>query len=768
MAIKPPRAPRLSNPLLGAAALFLGTALSTSATAQPAPGGNVAIEEIVVTAQLREQSISDVPMSLSAFDGATMERLGIQQFDELAAFVPGLEVQEQSPNNPSFVIRGITSDSGAANVEPRVSVYQDGVSIAKSRGSLVELFDVERVEVAKGPQSTLYGRAALIGAINVIQAKASPEFDASVSAGLGTDNFQVVEGHVNGSIIDEDLSGRLAFRHKSRDGYVDNAFGGDALNGVDLFAVRGSLNFRMVENATADLIVNYQKDSPSGTAFKSGSYAPKGGDLKPWSPAALSSFGGFEGGKDLGIEREVTGVTFLVDVQLNDELSLHSTSAYREFESLEVFDPDGTGVPILVFAEDARGEQASQDLRLNYDNGSRLTAFAGVSYFAEDGSTRIPMLTYIPAALGFYSGVVNVPAERPVLPFNPLAMVSEEFTLYGETTSYDLYGDATYAVTDRLAVSAGLRWSNDDKVSGIRGIVKHSPLGVGLNINNTAGKARINASDDFDGQSWRLIGRYDVNADLNVYASYARGRRPDVIDANFDATSANGVVFTPVDEERVDSVELGAKYAHPDGRLTVHGAVFTFDYENFQSVISEANGDITTINAGNADSTGFELQTSYQIMENLGVFGTASQNKARFDSSANGRPLIFGGNRFRLNPDNTFSLGATYAVSALSGTVTVVPTYSWKSEVFFDDNNDRPELQASDRVQDERQGSHGLLNLMVNYVPDAGNYSAQFFVTNALDKEYIIDAGNVGDIFGAPTFIAGAPRLLGATVKYQF
>ena len=113
-----------------------------------------------------------MPVAVTAYTGQRLEQLGIEQFDDLAAFTPGLEIQEQSPNNPGFVIRGLTSDDGGASSEPRVSVYQDGVSISRARGAYIELFDIERVEVAKGPQSTLFGRGALVGAVNVIQQKA--------------------------------------------------------------------------------------------------------------------------------------------------------------------------------------------------------------------------------------------------------------------------------------------------------------------------------------------------------------------------------------------------------------------------------------------------------------------------------------------------------------------------------------------------------------------------------------------------------------------
>jgi iron complex outermembrane receptor protein len=159
---------------------------------------------IVVTAQLREQDPLEVPIALTAIGSEQLDRFGIEEFDELSRFVPGFDVQNQSPNNPGFVMRGITSDSGTAFNEPRVSVFQDGVSISKSRGSYVELFDVNRVEIAKGPQSTLYGRGALIGAVNIVQNKARPGvIEAAGKASYGNYNAWMVEGMANAPIGDD-------------------------------------------------------------------------------------------------------------------------------------------------------------------------------------------------------------------------------------------------------------------------------------------------------------------------------------------------------------------------------------------------------------------------------------------------------------------------------------------------------------------------------------------------------------------------------------
>ena len=291
--------------LAGAAVLSLMA--GGAAQAQNAAEDHVStVDDIIVTAQLRAQDPIEVPFALTAYSGQFLENLGVQEFEQLSAFVPGFLVQNQSPNNPGFVMRGITSDSGAATAEPRVSVFQDGVSISKSRGSYVELFDLERVEIAKGPQSTLYGRGALIGAVNLVQNRARPgQFDAEMRAEIGDYGYRSVEGFVNAPVGD-DLALRLATRMKTRDGSVENLLGGEDYNGIQTKAFRLSGAWTPTDNLRADLIANYQTDSATGTSFKSIAYDPADpttgavlGGRAPWEGAALTPGAAFDGGKSL-------------------------------------------------------------------------------------------------------------------------------------------------------------------------------------------------------------------------------------------------------------------------------------------------------------------------------------------------------------------------------------------------------------------------------------------------------------------------------------
>ena len=345
---------------IGALSLPVGQAVAQEADP------TTQLDEIIVTAQLRAQDPVEVPFALTTYSGERLQDLGIQDFEALSAFVPGFLVQNQSPNNPGFVMRGITSDDGAATTEPRVSVFQDGVSISKARGSFVELFDLERIEVAKGPQSTLYGRGALIGAVNIVQNRARPGVTDSAAA-IWAGNYGSVGAELMiNAPLGESVGLRFATRLKRQDGTVENLLGGPDYNSVNTEAYRLGLAFEPNDAFRFDLIANYQVDDTSGTSFKSLAYAPADpatgavlGGRDPWDGAALTPTADFDGGKTLGLDREVWGVTGLGRLDLSSSLTLNSTTAYRRFDSYETFDADGVSLPILSAAEEAFGEQWS-------------------------------------------------------------------------------------------------------------------------------------------------------------------------------------------------------------------------------------------------------------------------------------------------------------------------------------------------------------------------------------------------------------------------
>jgi len=850
-----------SRPLLAAGSLLaLMTASPSLAQTQPAPPAPATTDDqsqqvIVVTAQLREQRQIDVPFALTAYTGKFIEQQGIQEFEDLARFTPGLSVQNQSPNNPAINIRGITSDSGDAFFEPRISIYQDGVSIARPRGAYVELFDIDRVEVSKGPQSTLYGRGALIGAINIVQAKPDlRDTYGMVRGAYGNFNYWLGEAMLNAP-LGEDAGIRIAGRYKKRDGYVENLLGGEDFQSVETGAFRGSIRVKPSDRVTFDVIGNYQKDTPAGTAFKSLQFRPTDpvtgevlGGTGIQDGATLSAGAGFDGGRDLGLNRNVWGVTGLAKVQINDAFTLNSITAYRQFHALEVLDADGTSLPIITAADDARSKQFSQELRLTWNDGGPVAAFVGTSYFHERGSDRTPaqfdertVLAQIAGALNGGGLIPGRPASDPAplslfgntlftgallqgvaaatgYALNPLIAQGiaanlqpaerEEQTSFSRTSAFDIFGDVTAKLSTQFEVGAGLRWTHDDKSSGVQAEIQNgrSILGgflgaltlpdpartqlltalaapgaanippsifypvpiFGLTFQATPDDARVDQDFTDHGFTWRGFARYEPNPDSSIYAIYARGRRPEVLSALPPAAPGNPARFQVADAETVDSFEVGAKTALLDRRLYLDGALFYYKYKNFQTTEQVGTVFITS-NAGKADSYGLEAQVRYNPNRTFSLFANYAYNHARFKSG------VFDGNRFRLSPDHTFSAGATVAADVPGGRVDFTPAITYQSKVFFDNDNDRPDLQTladgkivADTIQDEFQNGFALVSARLGYTFRGGQFRAEAFIENVFDKAYIKDAGNTGDALGMATFIPGEPRTYGLQLTARF
>lgn len=807
--------------------------------------------EIVVTAQRREQAATEVPFALTALTGDVLRERGVSTLRDLSLYTPGLVVEDQSPNNPIFVMRGINSSGGDSFSEPRVSVFQDGVPISKSRGSFVELFDIARVEVAKGPQSTLFGRGALIGGINVIQNHARPDLDWSASVEGGNQGQVMVEGMVNLPVSDV-LAVRLAGRHRERDGSLENlaAESGDGLNALRLDAVRGSLAFTPTDRFSADLIFNFQQEETDGTGFKSMYLLPTdpatGRALAGTAtndPVWLSAPADFAGGRDLGVDQQYAGVTGLIRYDLTDTLTLSSVTGYRDVESIEVYDADGTSLPVFTAMEDNGGRFFNQELRLNYDGGGRLSGFVGANYYRERARSQVDvrfderillaqvagmlnggpltgLLADNPAPLGLFANTAFTGAlvqgtvaqlsggnivlggpEAAALAgrLNPAHVETSNNT--ADLDSVDLFADATFKATDRWEISAGLRYTSDDKttrwgsrVAGrsiLGGIVgasglaaRGTPVGIGtarallqgltaygtdlsvtalpafgINAQPTAGNGGVESRDlSDDGFTWRLTSRYDLTEVTNLYGSHSRGRRAAVLSAAPPSAPGGAAQFTVSPAETVDAFEVGVKTYLREQRARFDVSLYYYDYANFQTRELVGSGFITS-NAGEAQAYGVELQGDWQATDAVSLFGTYAYSHARFGSGA------YEDNRFARSPDHSLSVGASLKVAAPGGTLDIRPSWSWRSKIFFADDNDRPELQTgrivADLLQDEYQDAYGLLNLRVAYTPDAGNWEVEAFASNLTEEIYRKGAGSAGESIGMPTNVLGEPRLYG-------
>lgn len=796
------------------------------------------LNEVVVTTQKRNQSSIEVPAAVNALSGNNLVRLNIQQLDELSEYIPGMQMQLQSPNNPSYVIRGVTSDDGDSRSQPRVSVFQDGVSISRSRGSVVELFDLERIEVVKGPQGTLFGRGAEIGALHIVRHKPVNTLGAEVTLGYGTDNQKLVTGFINTPILKDKLLNRFSFNYNDRDGFIKNLSGGD-LNGKSTWALRNSTRLFAGENTFADLILDYQHDNYPGTSFKSGQYAPAGGDTNPNTMADL------EQGKNLYIKRNVGGSGLLIDHNFNSNWKFSSISGFRAFDADESFDADGTAAPILWVSEKAKGTQLSQEFRFNYDNKDNFSGFIGASYFYEKNSQEVPMrineqslypayispvlkkmLTEQFAATGALSqeqvaGIANIlfPDIAPLTDGKPnyvtklpdirntleqifSAQIGAPVTLeqvfaslpvatqqqligtvdllsnhsineYHEESSKntgvnnaaEFFADGTYKITKNLGFTAGIRFSYEHQKGSYEAAASAQPSIFALlmnqspNLLNPISDRKISASKDYFSYVGRLALNYMFKRN-NIYAGISRGRRPGVVSILPEKT-------TFLKPEIIWNYETGIKGNIAGSKLNYDFTIFYYDWNHFQTTsLQTIEGSLTpqyqANDAGKAHSLGIETGLRYAFLPQLSAFANYAYIDGKFNSEdEDGKPQEYAGNRFRLTPKQTFSIGLDATIPLKGGQVIFLrPSYSYKSQVYFEDEN--TELLSQD--------GYGLFNYTagIGFKAKKMYCEVSTYGKNTFDKEYIIDAGNSGNTIGMPTFIGGSPSQFGVQVKVGF
>ncbi|MBB6184948.1 TonB-dependent receptor [Oleiagrimonas soli] len=767
-----------------------------AASASGAPQA-VNLHSITVTAQKREQQVSDVPIAMSAYSGAFLKDMNIQNAQDLSDYVPGFNAELQSPNTPGYQIRGLTSDDTAATQTSRVSIFQDGVDISRLQGSNVAMFDMQRIEVLRGPQSTLFGRGAESGAISLIENKPVDATRAGYDLSLG--NYQAMQfsGFANTPLSDN-VFGRLAVYSATHEGYYENLSGG-RLNGQNTVAIRPSLLFKLGDDSSITLIGNVQRDTPPGTDFHSRTIPNRYGSTDVWGPADLNR------GKQLGIDRRLGGLTMLGDFKLNDDWRLTSITGYRHVDSAEKLDADGSPYDLVEIDTHVRSHQFSQEFRFNYDAGGALTAFGGLSYFQDDalehvtiqydesqffpyvivdGLPRFFPSGYVPGALLGQPTDLPVPYVQQLLrqqlaafpQINPVASLlystpvpfntnmSEGYADSSNTRALDAFADGTWHVTDRFDLTAGVRVSRERIRSGYQVYNTTVPGTLGfLGLNNgfmpvtpndlfapTNGK--VTGQGSFTSVVGRLVGAWQVGDHVNAYASVARGRKPNVIQV-----SADGSETLP--PEILLSAEAGVKGDAADGRFLYDVAVYRYRYSDFQSTIYQDARYIVR-NAGRANAHGLEMSLQGKLSDHASLLFNYNYIHARFaDTDKNGNPQQWAGNRLRLTPDNSASLALLWDIPMDGGRAFYVrPSYSWKSAVYFEDDNNPNYYQKA----------YGLLNLRLGMTFDRGAWDVGLWARNLTGEKYLLDAGNTGATFGLPTYIPGAPRTFGISLSGRF
>jgi outer membrane receptor protein involved in Fe transport len=746
------------------------------------------LDEVTISSQHGEQRLLDIPASITTITARTLENANISTMEQLAGFVPGLNILTQTPGRPNFVIRGFTSDEVSPTAQPRVSVYMNHAPISRASMAITELYDMERVEVLKGPQGTLFGRGAQAGAIHFITRRPTNEFGGYLTAGFGNFGGMHFEGAVNSSVIADVLAIRVAGIYNHHNGWVENTMGG-TLSGRNTVGLRGTVAFTPESSRfSADLMVNYQRDRLPGTAFMSRTFPNAEGGTDIFDRvASLSSLSGR--GEDLHNNRDVLGMMLTMRYRFNENNYISSTTSVFENSLHSRFDGDGSQFPILDMQELVNSVQFTQEIRYNFSTENRrFSGIAGANFWWENvdhthqfgfneqyliGLFAPMFLQMLPPGMelppGLFPTMPNLFAVQglpgflfgqPLVPFVPLPEFHEEKNFTEATNrAFDVFFDGTYRLTERLSVTAGVRgifenfsvenraWHSDGAPSTLGQL-----FGTAPNI-FFAVRENPRHSESFSSFTWRASLKYDITDNSNVFAGYSRGHRPSVLQHNEAGD------LRVVDAETLHSFDVGYRFIN--NRLMADVSLFYQLYRNFHSWRWAQGGmGMQPFDAGSATNFGAEISGRFLVNDNLVLFGNYAFTNATFDDyDFDGEPQAMAGNRFRLTPEHSFLIGFTAGVNVANNVrITLTPTFRWQSHIYFEDANET----------DIAQDTYGLFNANLAVTFKQQRLTLSMFGNNLTNANYLIGAGNTGSMFGIPTFVPGAPRMLGARLTWRF
>ena len=766
---------RCSAIALAAALFAAGSGPAWAQVATDDIAEDVDSDVIIVTAQKIEQKSTDVPITISANTGERLKQLGVSDLDELSNYVPGLNIQEQSANNPGVVIRGITSDSGSAQQAARVTLYYNGVDISRSRGSYQDLYDIDRVEVIKGPQATLFGTASAVGAISIISARPEPGLSGEVSGSYGNFDAYTLGGHLNAG--NDTVAVRLAGAYKKRDGYVTNlAPNQEDLYAQDQFGARASFRFTPSSDFTADLILTYDRQRNSGTPFISGTLPTSAGPADPFGAADMRGSpvsAAVLGDAELGLTRDVYDANLTMSWDFADDWNITMVNGFRKFNSNEVFDADGSAAYFLEFAEDANGEQGSHETRFTYNNGSTFRGSFGWNLFREDSNQRVPFSTDEVTYFQCLAGIVvpgvpcvdanGVPAGDAISALTGGAVgavpYQAEFENLGKNDSYSVFADGTWIPTPVLELTAGVRVLIEKRRSGYRATAPGSVFtgAPPFPLTDTAGQT-FRTEDSFSAVLPRFNILYRFSDEINGFATVSKGRRSATVNAGATSTPTGPVgAFSDIAPETVWNYEVGLKGAV--GPVSGSLGVYYQAYDNFQVTVADpANpGTTTTLSAGSATNFGVEAEINVRAADWLSLFANIGYIDGGIDDKPGNGNLA--GSQFRLQPEVQAAAGFTFDYPVNDSTrIFATPSVTHRSRVFFEAPNNILTSQAAVTLVNLRAG--------ISFADE--RFEIAGFARNLTNKDYLLDAGNTGGAFGIPTFIPAEPRFYGIQASAKF
>lgn len=596
----------------------------TQAAAVPAGGSDDGSNDIIVTATKRETTLQDTPLAISALGSDALQQRNLTNLEALSGAVPNLSFNRYL-GQARIGIRGLGNDASTPTAEGRVAYHVDGIYVSRNSVAMGTLFDVERVEVVRGPQGTLYGRNATAGAINVITKKPSDTAEGYAAAGFGNYNARTVDFAIGGGIAPT-LSARVALQYVNRDGWGTNEFTGNDID--DENAYSGRLSLRWQPSDAADVIVtaDHHRESDSNyAAHYNGTSTEQTRD-----PYALAiTYGGvfaqdprnINSERDPRNRRKTSGVAIDATFDLGARWTFKSLSGYRFSQYVWDTDLDGTQISLAPYGQAERSNQYSQEFQLQYSS-DRVEGVLGLYGFKENAYGEVYILVQ--------SGLV------------PPTFLTQGYRVAGDakTRAGAAFGEFKFKLTDRLSLIAGGRFSAEKKsIVDNYQFRRDQPYTAPVNGPHLPGIPILSAAGypRSDSESWNSFTpkagvTYQASDSLFLFATYNNGFKSGGF-----SPGVNQPAFKP---EKVESFEIGERAKLFDGRLTLNATAFHFNYDDMQ--VSRVTGTVVTVdNASSAKVAGIEVETVLKPLDGVRLDFSGSYLDTKFGDFF---PVTGGGN----------------------------------------------------------------------------------------------------------------------------
>lgn len=733
------------------------------------------IDEIIVTAQKREQNLQDVPGAVTAISNEALTLSGVQNIEDLQTLTPSLTITSVNTfgNSTQIQMRGVGTSTTNVGLEAAVGFFLDGVYRSRSGTAVGDLIDVERIEVLRGPQGTLFGKNTSAGAISVITQGPTFDYEAKGEVSLGNLNSQRARVYLNAPLVDDRLAVRLSGGYHRRDGYVEDIVNGADYNDLDRWNTRAQILWTPTDDIDVRVIGDWSEASETTVVSVRSVNGPL--DTPVFGPLAAAA-----GGVIISPARPYDMVTSLndpaqgdfqdrgVSAEINWDLdfaTLTSITAYRNYESSAFKDVDAAAVDFFrtdftfdqeIFTEELRLAGRADNVPL-VDSVDWLAGF----YYANENIGSIanfPTQSQIPGFLSFF-------ATSQGFPLPPSAFASGEDTGGAQTRgqngkSYAVFGHATIDINDFVSVIGGARFNREKKIAST---IDNTIAGPGNNLLGLFGNFRTITDERYTDEEWTGDVALQLNwtDDIMTYAKFAHGYKAG--GNNIDGGGA-GTFLMPVDpgfeSETSNNYEVGLRSQFWDGRTTLNVTGFHTDFTDFQ--IQSFDGiNFLLSNVSGATSKGVEIETVVSPIDNLTFSGGLTFVEAEFDDGVTSGFAVLGDAQLPLSPKWLGSLMGTYRHPIANADLTFVA----HGEISF---RSRANLDSTTLSPFAEQNGYSLFNGRMALETDDQDWSVALWCRNCGDKQYASFSFASSFQAGSWQKILGTPRTWGVSLSGRF